>query len=154
MTTNILLRARAQDFALLGNWSQPTPFIVNMGQDANTNGIPDWWEQKYFSQLVDLNADPDHDGFSNYAEYIADTDPTDSNSNLRLTKIQPVSGGIAILWQGGILSTQYLQQRVSLNPTSSWVEIFTNVPPTANPSGFTNYGITNNAGFYRIRVTR
>ncbi len=64
------------------------------------------------------------------------------------------AGGIAILWQGGNLSTQYLQQRFSLNPTSLWTEIFTNLPPTPNPSGFTNFGITNNAGFYRVRVTR
>jgi hypothetical protein len=154
VNTNILLRARAQDFSLVGDWSAPTPFAVNMNQDSNTNGIPDWWEIQHLGSLQPAEGDYDHDGFSNYAEYIADTDPADPNSNLRVTKIQPVAGGIAVIWQGGIQSTQYLQQLFNLNSTSSWVEIFTNLPPTANPSSFTNYGLTNNAGFYRVRVTR
>ena len=71
-----------------------------------------------------------------------------------MTKVQPVNGGIAIIWQGGNLSTQDLQRRFSLNPTSNWTEIFTNLPPTPNPSGFTNYGLPHNADFYRVRVTR
>jgi hypothetical protein len=153
--TNILLRARTQDFSLVGDWSAPTPFAVNMNQDANSNGIPDWWEMQKFGNLTHTaSEDYDHDGFSNYAEYIADPDPANPNSYLHMTTVQPVTGGIAILWQGGILSTQYLQQRFSLNPTSPWVEMFTNYPPTPNPSSFTNSGLTNNAGFYRIRVER
>ena len=126
-----------------------------MTQDANTNGIPDWWEIQYFGNLSHTaSEDYDHDGMNNYQEYIADTDPTDPNSNLRMAAIQPVTGGIAVIWQGGTLATQFLQQRFSLNPTSMWMDIFTNLPPTPNPSGFTNYGLTNNTGFYRVRVTR
>jgi hypothetical protein len=35
--TNILLRARAQDFMLVGNWSQPTPFQLNTALATNPN---------------------------------------------------------------------------------------------------------------------
>jgi alpha-tubulin suppressor-like RCC1 family protein len=54
------------------------------GIDENSNGIPDWWEYKYFGHLgVDPNADPDGDGLSNLQEYQAGTDPTDYyNGNL------------------------------------------------------------------------
>lgn len=125
--------------------------------DRDNDGMPDDWEIHYGlnpTNAADALQDSDGDGMSNLQEYLADTNPTNSNSYLHITKIQPVAGGIAIIWQGGILSTQYLQQRIDLTGTSSWVDIFTNLPPTANPSGFTNYGITNNTGFYRIRVTR
>ena len=155
VNTNILLRARAQDFSLVGDWSSPTPFAVNMNLDSNTNGIPDWWEYQYFGQLVSASADPDHDGFSNYAEYIADTNPNDANSNLRFTKIQKLPGNnLAVLWQSGINSTQFLQWKQQLGSTSIWVNRFTNLPPTPNPSGFTNPMGTNGSGFYRLNVTR
>ena len=39
--------------------------------DTDGNGLPDWWELKYFGVLTgtDPNADPDHDGVSNLHEY-------------------------------------------------------------------------------------
>ncbi|VGO23172.1 hypothetical protein SCARR_05277 [Pontiella sulfatireligans] len=47
--------------------------------DLNTNNIPDWWETDYFGHIVD-NTDADLDGVDNFGEYVADTDPTNSNS--------------------------------------------------------------------------
>lgn len=54
--------------------------------DTDGNGLPDWWEQQFFGQLTGTNpnADPDHDGMSNLAEFLAGTDPTNPNSNLRV----------------------------------------------------------------------
>jgi hypothetical protein len=52
--------------------------------DSDSDGLPDWWELAYFGDLGnDGNADPDGDGFINYNEYLADTNPlkkdTDNN---------------------------------------------------------------------------
>ena len=94
------------------------------------------------------------DDFSNYAEYIADTNPNDANSNLRFTKIQKVTGGMEILWQGGANATQYLRQQFNLGSTIVWKDIFSNLPPTRNPSGYTNQTGTSRASFYRLKVTR
>ena len=153
--TNVLLRARAQDFMLVGDWSLPTPFQVNMTQDSNTNGIPDWWEYYYFGSLQPGDGDFDHDGVSNYAEYIADTDPTDGNSYLHISRVEAVPGGMRIEWLGGTWATQYLQQRDGLGLTNGpWVDLFTNLPPTPNSSNFTNFTGTNGVMFYRIRVTK
>ena len=51
------------------------------GVDSNGDGIPDWWEFKYFGYVgIDPNADPDGDGFSNLQEYQNGTDPLNADS--------------------------------------------------------------------------
>jgi len=101
--TNLVYEIWSKTDLLATNWDieqevwpvadqEPTPFTISQlirtnlfiwardwtGIDENTNGIPDWWEYKYFGQLeVDPSADPDGDGFSNLQEYQAGADPTD-----------------------------------------------------------------------------
>ncbi|HII71284.1 TPA: hypothetical protein HA265_00850, partial [Candidatus Woesearchaeota archaeon] len=55
----------------------------NCTYDADCNGLPDYWQEKYFNNTVctDINvcgpdADPDGDGMSNMAEYRRGSDPT------------------------------------------------------------------------------
>jgi YD repeat-containing protein len=154
VVTNVLLRVRAQDFMLVGDWSIPTPFQVNMTQDSNTNGIPDWWEYYYFGSLQPGDGDYDHDGVSNYAEYIADTDPTDPNSYLRITSAQVSTNGVQINWSGGSQARQYLQRISSIGGTNTWVNIQTAQPPTVINGSYFDGSVTNGASFYRIRVDR
>ena len=55
--------------------------------DSDNTGLPDWWELQYFGHLTgtDAQADPDGDGASNLAEFLAGTNPTEFNSALRLS---------------------------------------------------------------------
>lgn len=68
------------------NWGDDAAWlddVVVSGQpDRNTNGIPDEWEYRYFANPTGavLEADSDADRWSNFEEYIADTDPTNVNS--------------------------------------------------------------------------
>ncbi len=60
--------------------------------DTNGDGLPDAWQIQYFGSIAAPSArpdaDPDHDGFSNLQEYLAGTDPTDSNSYLKLDSVE------------------------------------------------------------------
>ena len=57
--------------------------------DTDGNGLPDWWELKYFSVLIgtDPNADPDHDGVSDMNEYLAGTNPTNGASYFHIMSV-------------------------------------------------------------------
>jgi subtilisin family serine protease len=71
--------------------------------DTDGNGLPDWWEQEYFGHLTGTNpnADPDHDGASNLAEFLAGTNPTNFASALRLTALRAAGiNGIVLEWPG------------------------------------------------------
>jgi hypothetical protein len=99
--------------------------------DNDKNGLPDDWEWKYFGYMgVDLNADPDHDGMSNRAEYVAGTDPKDTDSVFQFLSYQRVSsGGILVQWQSvegrfysllrypSLLSTNYTIVKQSIMAT-------------------------------------
>jgi subtilisin family serine protease len=69
--------------------------------DTDGNGLPDWWEMQYFGRLTrtDPNADPDRDGASNLAEWIAGTDPLDPTSNLHsLVPGSKPAAGFIVQW--------------------------------------------------------
>src|ERR1700761_4857536 len=53
--------------------------------DLNGNGMSDVWEWLYNAVGVTPSADTDGDGFSNFQEAIAGTNPFDSNSYPRIS---------------------------------------------------------------------
>ncbi len=61
--------------------------VIDPLADLDGDGIPNYWEQSHSVSIVGLEAseDLDGDGFTNLQEYIANTDPTNAESNLRFT---------------------------------------------------------------------
>lgn len=44
--------------------------------DSDSDGMPDWWEVKYFDGIsTSPTWDPDKDGYTNFEEYVHGTDP-------------------------------------------------------------------------------
>lgn len=111
--------------------------------DTNGQGLPDWWQNKYFGHLVDANAlSPNGDGLTNLQNYQQKIDPTN-----------PIdSNGIAYTWE-----LQYFG-RIHIDPSadpdndgySNIVEYLHNSDPTSassiptpdivvDPTGSTGY---------------
>lgn len=156
VTTNVLLRARASDISLLGDWSAGTPFTVQTtaNPDSDNDGILDSWEIQYFGNLVHSGfADSDGDGFTDFQEFIADTNPTNALSYLHFTSATRTPSGLVLNWQGGINATQFIE-RINNLTTNNWQRIFTNLPPTPISGSYTDAPGTNATQFYRIKATR
>jgi hypothetical protein len=75
------------NFKVVGPWGGPT-----------TNGVPQSWMQEY---SLGVDQDPDHDGFNNYGEYLAGTDPTDKSSFFTVAISKSGDGSPVLKWGRG-----------------------------------------------------
>jgi subtilisin family serine protease len=70
--------------------------------DSNQNGISDLWEQQYFGSAAPGHLpswDSDGDGVSDYDEFVAGTNPTNSASVLRASFAPPTNGVAQLSWK-------------------------------------------------------
>jgi hypothetical protein len=112
---------------------------IRMGIDTDGDGIPDAWELQFAGNLTTMNAgtDTDHDGFSDLQEYLADTNPFDPNSQLRITlySVSPGGSPANITWSSRPTRLYHIQKRSELNPGFAWSDIGLGlIPPDAGDS--------------------
>ena len=69
-------------------------------QDSNSNGIPDWWELRYFGSVTGCtaSADSDGDGLPDIQEYWLGTNPKSAASRFRIESVGPQGNGLGITW--------------------------------------------------------
>jgi subtilisin family serine protease len=122
--------------------------------DANHNGISDSWEQSYFGAVTTnrtQTTDTDHDGMTDYAEFIAGTDPINAASRFYFTGIANQTNHL-VQMQWTTVSNRLYQVSTSTNfrswlPITGWLQ--------ASNTGTMNYVATNSTGgthFYRVQV--
>lgn len=61
-----------------------TDWDAASAEDLDADGMNDTWELVHFGSLTQTNLDSDFDGLDNLSEFIANTDPTDPESNINL----------------------------------------------------------------------
>ncbi|HEX9046645.1 MAG TPA: PA domain-containing protein, partial [Verrucomicrobiae bacterium] len=124
--------------------------------DANTNGLPDWWEVQYFGSLgASLPAaDPDHDGANNLAEYLAGTNPTNATSVLTLAVASTASVSNAARLQWASVAGRYYRLLRGTNLlTGVTTPVVTNIAATPPLNQITNLlPATAPATFYRLQL--
>jgi PKD repeat protein len=137
--------------------------ITAASVDAVGDGIPDWWRAQFFggsgrttNASSCATCDPDGDSFVNQREYMADTDPGDPTSFLRIHSINVNPGSAGLTWIGGTSAWQYVECRTNLaNTNVSWITLYTNAPPTAVTNSIIHTGTAATSNlFYRINAQR
>ena len=145
--------------------------------DPDADGLVDAWEDRYFhgfdrdgagdfetdgltdSEEYDFGSDPtvadsDNDGCSDRHEWIADTNPTNEQSRLRLSGIHADGGMIRVDWEGGRQALQKLEYHPDIMDTGTvWTAIRTNQPPT-DISNSVLLDMATNRCFFRIKAER
>jgi hypothetical protein len=95
-------------------------------------------------------ADPDLDGMNNWQEWVCGTDPTNSQSVLRMIAPHVSSGGVTVAWRSAPVH-YFIERSTTLD--SPFTLIATNIPGATTTTGYTD---TNAVGpgpfFYRVGV--
>ncbi|HWY74686.1 MAG TPA: matrixin family metalloprotease [Verrucomicrobiae bacterium] len=138
-----------QIFARFSDGTNSSPYAtirtISLNPDGYSEGIPDAWRMTYFGN-ADPSAGPnrhagndfDGDGYSNLTEYLLGSDPTDKNSNLRITSF----GATNMQWQ----AKQYAVYEVyattnSATKASNWFRAINPIVSSTNfviATAFTN----------------
>ncbi|MBN1675894.1 MAG: trypsin-like peptidase domain-containing protein [Kiritimatiellae bacterium] len=129
-------------YPLVREWLDP---------DSDGDEMLDTWEIRYFGDPSNATAgaDGDGDGFCNLAEYIADTNPTNGESFLRILSISNKTANVISF---GSSTGRCYDVEFSTNlADTAWDTVQSNVP---GQEAFTSVTRTNTepAGYYRIRV--
>jgi G3E family GTPase len=146
---------------------------ITQPADTDHDGIPDSWEIAHSlnpGDSADGSLDNDRDGRTNFQEYVANTNPQQSNSIFRIAgAIRDASGHNVVSWttSGG---TRYRLQFVDRNPPDTWnfadlvrpIGIEMDSHPIGSPNAMTfvdDYSSTGTPApgtsrYYRIRVVR
>lgn len=135
-------------------------FLVDTGGrllDTDSDGLPDWWEKLYFNDPRTANplADPDGDGHSNQAEFIAGSNPLDATSIFRIVghEASRSTNGthIVIRWASFDGSTYSIWSATTAH--GQYTVATTNV--SATPPINTYIGIVAGSNqFFRVRTAR
>ena len=114
--------------------------------------FPNSWRSNYFGSATPIpgvsgaDDDPDHDGRSNFEEYMAGTNPTNAASVLKITSLRTN----AVTWPSVPGELYELQVRTNLAGSTNWVRFGNPVYVTTGTG--TVSGVISNTGqqFFRI----
>ncbi len=144
------------DFTVF-DYGEGNIFVVDTSwaTDTDGDGIPDWMELQYTGSFTSMsaNGDDDGDGISNYAEFIAGSNPHDSTSVFAIKEVQDADAG-----NGWIMTWDTQIGRIY--SVYSHTNLYSKWPATAVyqvegdglPKSYTNNIYTTGSRFFRLGV--
>lgn len=120
-------------------------------KDVDSDLLPDEWELLYWENIAlgNPSLDSDNDGLTNYAEYIADTDPLDPTSTFRITQLITSLDSISLAWQGGGAASYIVYGSEHLH---DWTVLYV-IPPSGKTAHSINMPLTK-WKFYKVSAMR
>jgi len=119
-------------------------------EDTDHDGLPDDWERWRLGSLnYGPNDDPDGDGSSNYSEFVADTDPMNRASALRINNLIVNSSGATVSLQPPASRTCFFQQSADLK---NWTFLPGQVEMNASSANVSLSDLSPGKGFLRVHV--
>jgi serine protease AprX len=125
--------------------------------DANQNGISDSWERYYFGSATTNRTqltDSDGDGMPDYAEFIAGTNPTNSDSNLAFLSATPLANKLVRLEWAAIPGRLYQVQTCSLGSANlqTWAPMTDWLQAPGSPMYYTTSSTNKGVQAFRVQV--
>jgi hypothetical protein len=133
--------------------------LITVGNRSGSSwgdGIPDSWRLLWFgtvsNALSAANADPDGDGASNWAEYVAGTNP---NSAASVFEFMPggsfSSSSFTLQWSSVVNKHYSVQCSYGITP-GNWKTVATNILGNGQTMQWTDSNATGKSEFYRALV--
>ncbi|HOW98679.1 MAG TPA: hypothetical protein PK634_12925, partial [Kiritimatiellia bacterium] len=135
-----------------GNASTGTLTVV-VTDDVDDDELPDDWEIAHFGDTETSGGggdDEDEDGFTDWAEYVAGTDPMSETSFLAMEATASTATGWIIRWPGGTNRAYDLYQTTNL--FQPFTELATNLPAALPLTSYTVPVSAAQGVYLRIRV--
>ena len=164
LATDVDFAVGTDGFATIGNNAGESDKVVMAdalrwsyfpGQDFPADGsVPVWWSEFYFGTTVDGALDPDGDGYSNSAEYVVGTDPTNASSYLLIRGEPAQPSGLSFIFSPNLAGRVYELQRATNLANANWLNL-SNVTLDTATNGEGVFTITDppaGPSFYRLGV--
>jgi hypothetical protein len=140
--TGLLMNSARQAFAI----------YLPETEDTDGDSLPDWWERRYLGTLAWGPADdPDHDGFMNWQEWMAGTNPFDATSALRLSGYLMPAGSNAFMLQWPSVSGRSYRVYSSPTPAGGYSCISSNIAASP-PVNAMSIPRSASAAFFRVQL--
>ncbi len=121
--------------------------------DRNANGIPDFWEQQYHLTDTNPNADPDGDGYTNYQEYVAGTDPTKAADALSL-RLDTTKQELLLPFASDVRRYTIQANTNSISHSAGWRDVLQFMGSDTSESIDVTSVLSEAKAFFRVKVEK
>ena len=131
----------------------PSPATLTVAADADMDGLPDDWEQQH--GVTDPAEDSDSDGMTNLQEYQAGTDPRDTQSFLKVERIDLAPDSAAVVLRFLARSNRtYTVQSIQQVTSSPWQRVLDVAASSADRMVTVTNQLAGGEAYFRLTTPR